>query len=85
MIIKTIWNDLASDDKYFLGLTFSKYKNNGNEKLILSFTRALMSVGGFDYVPENLRSLSFIETAKELKIYTMLGITFIMNRMLLAN
>lgn len=26
-----------------------------------------MSVGGFDYVPENLRSLSFIETAKELK------------------
>lgn len=67
LIIKTIWNDLASDDKYFLGLTFSKYKNNGNEKLILSFTRALMSVGGFDYVPENLRSLSFIETAKELK------------------
>ena len=67
LIIKTIWNSLTSDDKYFLGLTFSKHKNDGNAKLISSFTKAFMSVGGFDYVPENLRSLSFIEAAKKLK------------------
>lgn len=67
LIIKTIWKGLTSDDKYFLGLTFSKHKNAGNVKLISAFTEALMSVGGFDYVPENLRSLSFIEEAKKLK------------------
>lgn len=67
LIIKTIWNGLTSDDKYFLGLTFSKHKNDGNAKLISAFTNVLMAVGGFDYVPENLRSLSFIEAAKKLK------------------
>lgn len=67
LIIKTIWKDLTSDDKYFLGLTFSKHKNDGNTKLISAFTKALMSVRGFDYVPENLRSLTFIEAAKNLK------------------
>lgn len=67
LIIKTIWAGLTSDDKYFLGLTFSKHKNAGNTKLISAYTKALMSVGGFDYVPENLRSLSFIEAAKKIK------------------
>lgn len=67
IIIKTIWSGLTSDDKYFLGLTFSKHKNDGNLKLISAFTKALMSVGGFDYVPENLRSLAFIEAAKNIK------------------
>lgn len=50
-----------------MGLTFSKHKNDGNSKLISAFTKALMSVGGFDYVPENLRSLAFIEAAKNIK------------------
>ena len=66
-IIKVIWSELTSDDKYFIGLTFSKHKNAGNTLQIATFNTALISVNGFDYVPENLRSISFIEVAKNIK------------------
>ena len=48
-------------------MTYSKYANAGDEKNIYTFKKALERVHGFDYVPENLRSLSFIQAAKEIK------------------
>lgn len=66
-IIEVVWDSLASDDKYFVGTTYSKYVNRGEEKYICTFKKALEKVHGYDYVPENLRSISFIQAAKNIK------------------
>lgn len=66
-IVKAIWGGLTSDDRYFIGLSFGKCKNAGDKKQVVAYSRALMQVNGFDYVPENLRSLTFISMAKEIK------------------
>lgn len=66
-IIESIWDTLTSEDRYFIGLAFSKHKNAGNSKEVRALNTALLLVKGFDYVPENLRSLSFIENAKRIK------------------
>lgn len=66
-IVECVWESLSSDDRYFIGITYSKYANQGNKTYILTFKRALERVHGFDYVPENLRSLSFIQAAKHVK------------------
>lgn len=67
VIVECVWESLSSDDRYFIGISYSKYANQGNEKHIITFKRALERVHGFDYVPENLRSLSFIQAAKHVK------------------
>ena len=66
-IVECIWESLSSDDRYFVGITYSKYANKGNKIYIQIFKNALERVHGFDYVPENLRSLSFIQAAKYIK------------------
>ena len=66
-IIEIVWEDLSSDDKYFIGITYSQYVSSGKENQILTFKSALQRVHGFDYVPENLRSISFIKEAKNIK------------------
>lgn len=66
-IIEAVWDSLASDDKYFVGTTYSKYVNRGEAKYIYTFKKALEKVHGYDYVPENLRSISFIQAAKNIK------------------
>ena len=66
-VIQAVWDSLTSDDRYFVGVTYSKYVNKGELKYIVTFKQALEKVHGFDYVPENLRSLSFIQAAKNIK------------------
>lgn len=66
-IIEMVWDDLSSDDKYFIGITYSQYVSAGKENQILTFKSALQRVHGFDYVPENLRSISFVQAAKNIK------------------
>lgn len=67
VIVECVWKTLSSEDRYFIGTTYSKYANRGEEKYIITFKKALGRVHGFDYVPENLRSSSFIKVAKEIK------------------
>jgi hypothetical protein len=67
LIIPGIWDDLLSDDRYPLGIAYSEAVNQGDRKLVTAIKNILMKVSGFDYVPENLRSLSFIEYAKKLR------------------
>lgn len=57
---------LSSDDRYTVGTNYSKYANQGNKILVGTYKYALERVHGFDYVPENLRSLSFIQAARHL-------------------
>lgn len=66
VIIPEIWEDLLSDDRYDLGVVYAEAANNNQEKLIKALKAVLLKVRGFDYVPEDLRSRSFIEVAKKL-------------------
>ena len=65
-IIPYVWNELRSEEKYYIGLNYAKYSNNSNEKFKDVLKAVLMKVKGFDYVPENLKSLTFIESSKKL-------------------
>ncbi|KEH89317.1 hypothetical protein Z967_10680 [Clostridium novyi A str. 4540] len=65
-IIPHIWQSLLSEEKYFIATSYAKYANDGNNKYISVLKNLLMKVQGFDYVPENLKSLTFIEAAKRL-------------------
>lgn len=67
LIFSGIWDGLISDDKYTIGTAYAEAINNSNKELSVSLRRVLLAHEGFDYVPENLRSQSFIEYAKKLK------------------
>lgn len=63
-ILVAIWDNLLSDEKYFIGVTYAQYANTGEIKYIKPLKSILLKVHGFDYVPENLRSFTFEEAAK---------------------
>lgn len=65
-IIPEIWDNLLSDDKYPLGLSYAESISEGEKFKSGALKTVLIKVKGFDYVPENLRSLSFIEVANKL-------------------
>lgn len=66
VIIPEIWENLLSDDRYDVGVYYAEAVNHSNEKLVKALKAVLLKVRGFDYVPEDLRSRSFIEVAKRL-------------------
>ena len=75
-IVECVWDSLSSDDRYFIGITYSKYANKGNQTHILTFKRALERVHGFDYVPENLH---LFKRQNTLKVFITHLIIFIMS------
>lgn len=66
-LIVAIWEKLDSDEKYFIGTAYSRYKNEGNQKVSDCIAKTLIRARGFNYVPENLQSLEFIQAAKNIK------------------
>ncbi|PEL35491.1 hypothetical protein CN605_27965 [Bacillus toyonensis] len=66
IIVPAVWDDLLSDDRYPLGFSYAEAINEGDQKLVSAFKSVLLKVQGFDYVPEDLRSRSFIAVAKNL-------------------
>jgi hypothetical protein len=65
-IIPEVWEDLLSDDRYPVGFAYSEAVSEGNVKLVKALKSVLLKVKGFDYVPESLRSTTFIDAANEL-------------------
>lgn len=65
-IIPVIWEGLLSEDKYPFGNAYAYYVNSGDKRRALFLKSVLSRVKGFDFVPETLRSNTFIEAAKEL-------------------
>lgn len=66
LLIPNIWEELLSDDRWPIGFSYAEAVNNGNANLVRALKSILLKVKGFDYVPENLRSLTFIEAGKNL-------------------
>ncbi len=67
-IIVEIWQALTSEDKWIVGRAYAQSMNDGDSKLVIALKSVLLKVKGFDYVPENLRSNSYIAAAKALLV-----------------
>jgi hypothetical protein len=66
LITPNIWERLGETDKWNIGTAYRDVTAAGNTIAASGLKYALLKVNGFDYVPENLRSATFIKTAKHL-------------------
>lgn len=66
LILPLIWGKLNGTDKWNIGTLYRDVVAAGNAKSSAGVKTALASVKGFDYVPESLRSNTFIDCAKNL-------------------
>jgi hypothetical protein len=65
LIIEPIWGKLAENDKWNIGTTYRDVTAAGNLIAASGLKNGLLKVNGFDFVPENLRSLTFKSLAKK--------------------
>lgn len=66
IIVPIIWKDLSESDKYSFGTTYAEISSSEKKDYVNVVKKVLYNVHGFDYVPENLKSNSFINSAKNL-------------------
>lgn len=64
-IIPLIWESLKHPEKWQIGRTYSELFTDGQTKAASGIKKVLLKVKGFDFVPEDLRSSSFIKIANE--------------------
>lgn len=65
LIIPNIWIRLGENDKWGIGMAYRDVIAAGNTISASGLKNALLKVNGFDFVPESLRSSTFIKTAKQ--------------------
>jgi hypothetical protein len=66
IIVPIIWGGLSEKDKYTFGTTYAEISSTESRDYINAIKTVLINVHGFDYVPENLKSNSFISAANNL-------------------
>ena len=64
LLIVPIWDNLVENDKWNLGTAYRDVTAAGNTIASSGLKKALSKVGGFDFVPENLRSATFKKAAR---------------------
>ena len=65
LLIAPVWKKLGENDKWNIGTAYRDVTAAGNTIAASGLKTALLKVGGFDYVPENLRSTTFIKAAQQ--------------------
>ena len=65
-IFVEIWSALSSEEKWVIGRSYAQCLSDGDNKFLIALKSLLLKVKGFDYVPENLRSNTYIIAAKDL-------------------
>lgn len=64
LILPHIWKFITENEKWNIGTTYRDVTAAGNTIASSGVKNALLKVKGFDYVPENLRSVTFQKAAK---------------------
>lgn len=64
LILPHIWDFITENDRWNVGTTYRDVTASGNTIASSGVKNALLKVKGFDYVPENLRSVTFQKAAK---------------------
>jgi len=65
LIIPLIWSELLPPEKFQIGRAYSEIVADGKTQAASGLKRILLKVKGFDYVPEDLRSRSFMAAAQK--------------------
>lgn len=68
LIIPKIWDGLRHPEKYQVGRSYSELFADGKSKAASGLKKVLLKVKGFDFVPEDLRSTSFVKIANEILV-----------------
>ena len=63
IIVPLLWERLAGPEKHQLGRAYAELASEGKATATAGLKKVLLKVRGFDYVPEDLRSTSFIKAA----------------------
>lgn len=66
VILPVLWPTLGERERYLLGQAYADAYAHGAATATSGLKRALLKVRGFDFVPENLRSNTFIRAAEKL-------------------
>ncbi|WP_454286934.1 hypothetical protein [Rhizobium arsenicireducens] len=64
-IVPSIWSTLRDPEKWQIGHTYAEVYSDGKKTSVSGLKSVLLKVRGFDFVPENLRSDTFIKAADE--------------------
>jgi hypothetical protein len=64
-VISHAWGDLKDPDRWQVGQAYAEANANNRRILSATLRRMLMTVQGFDYVPETLRSSTYTRAAKD--------------------
>ncbi|OCA77553.1 hypothetical protein BBI01_03645 [Chryseobacterium artocarpi] len=68
LIVPLIWSSLKHPERWQIGRAYSELFTDGQTKAASGLKKVLLRVKGFDFVPEDLRSSSFIKAANEILI-----------------
>jgi hypothetical protein len=63
VIVPLLWERLSGPEKHQLGRAYAELASEGKATATAGLKKVLLKVRGFDYVPEDLRSTSFIKAA----------------------
>jgi hypothetical protein len=65
LIIPEFWPKLKEPERWQIGLAYAEEYNEGRKQSLKGLHSVLLKVSGFDYVPENLRSSTFMKVAND--------------------
>ena len=65
LIISLLWSELKDPERWQIGQAYAVEFSEGNKEAVKGLHSVLLSVRGFDFVPENLHSTTFIEVASK--------------------
>jgi hypothetical protein len=65
LIIPQFWDQLKAPERWQVGQTYALEFSEGRKEAVKGLHAVLLAVSGFDYVPENLRSTTFIKVAND--------------------
>ena len=68
IILPKLWDSLADPDKWQIGQVYAEANANNLKTLTSTLRRLLISLQGFDYVPETLRSSTYTRAASEVLV-----------------
>ncbi|MGU3794009.1 hypothetical protein [Vibrio parahaemolyticus] len=66
LLVPLMWKNLRDSEKWQVGHTYAEAFAEGKNSSVSGLKKTLLKVQGFDYVPENLRSDSFVKAADEI-------------------
>lgn len=64
LLLPLLWKGLRDTEKWQIGHTYAEVHAAGQSTAMSGLKQALLKVGGFDYVPESLRSDTFVKAAE---------------------